>query len=683
MATARNRIRRAVAETLESRALFNTTAPAYLVPTAPSVQTVPLLTVGDAVPETGNPAGSYRMVGIPDGLGAYDNGNGTITVLMNHELSSTAGVPRDHGSAGSFVSKFVIDKNTKQVISGDDLIKSVRVFDPITRQYVSMTTMFNRLCSADLPAASAFFNPATGAGTPERIFLNGEETTNGRAFGHVVTGPQAGVSYELPYMGKFAWENAVASPTPQDKTIVMGLDDSSRNFSSEGATDPSEVYLFVGNKGTGGPSAVHDAGLVNGVLNAIRVGVPGNYDVNELTVASNERFEVVQVGDGDSSVDSAATLQAETTLAGATQFRRVEDGHFDPNNPNDFYYTTTDQFGGTTRIWRLRFDDITNPQSGGTITIAVDSPPGAAGEMFDNLTVDQYNHVLVQEDPGNQAYLAKVRQYDLETGDQVQILQHNPALFDPTVAAPADFLTQDEESSGIIDVSDLLGGGWYVADVQAHFNINAASNRFNFPNPNELVQGGQLLLVNTNAPTATLANGVLTMTGTVNDDQIFTFGGDTLVPVINGQTLGRFSRTQIRSIVVEAGAGSDWVSLASNLDRPTLVRGGLGDDRITGTGGRNILIGEEGRDELIGRGRDDLLIANRTTRTTSQLQSALNIWAGTGTYTQRVNALRGTLVGSIINDGRNDRLTGMTGREWFLTKPGDVITDLAADELVN
>ena len=39
------------------------------------VVTKSILTVGDAV-------GSYRMVGVPDGLGAFDNGDGTFTVLL-------------------------------------------------------------------------------------------------------------------------------------------------------------------------------------------------------------------------------------------------------------------------------------------------------------------------------------------------------------------------------------------------------------------------------------------------------------------------------------------------------------------------------------------------------------------------------------------------------------------------
>ena len=54
-------------EALEARQLFaagfHTTAPAYLTPTAPGVEVTPLLTTGDSV-------NGYRMVGVPDWLGA-------------------------------------------------------------------------------------------------------------------------------------------------------------------------------------------------------------------------------------------------------------------------------------------------------------------------------------------------------------------------------------------------------------------------------------------------------------------------------------------------------------------------------------------------------------------------------------------------------------------------------------
>src|SRR5205809_885052 len=77
----------------------------YLVRSEVGVVTVSILTVGDAVNFKADGVTPYRMVGIPDGLGAFDNGDGTFTVLMNHELASTrtgpSGIVRDHGFAGA------------------------------------------------------------------------------------------------------------------------------------------------------------------------------------------------------------------------------------------------------------------------------------------------------------------------------------------------------------------------------------------------------------------------------------------------------------------------------------------------------------------------------------------------------------------------------------------------------
>jgi hypothetical protein len=69
----------------------------YLVPTSKGVVTKAILTVGDAADN------GYRLVGIPDGLGAFSNGDGTFTLLANHELSATQGVVRAHGAKGAFV----------------------------------------------------------------------------------------------------------------------------------------------------------------------------------------------------------------------------------------------------------------------------------------------------------------------------------------------------------------------------------------------------------------------------------------------------------------------------------------------------------------------------------------------------------------------------------------------------
>ena len=182
----------------------STTIPSYLVPSGAGIGSVSFTSLRAV--EDGTYNGLPQMIGIPDGLGAYDNGNGTFTILMNHELGGTAGLVNDHGFAGAFVSKWTIDKSTLEVKSVTDLIQSA--------VYAGTPSAFNRFCAADLPAQSAL--QFGGLGSSAKIFMNGEESgAEGRAFGHVVTGPDAGKSYELPALGKFSWENSVANPFAQ------------------------------------------------------------------------------------------------------------------------------------------------------------------------------------------------------------------------------------------------------------------------------------------------------------------------------------------------------------------------------------------------------------------------------------------------------------------------------------
>ena len=65
---------------------FLTSIAPYTVPVSPDYTIVAILSAGDRVPRTSNPLQQYQMVGIPDGLGAHANADGTVSVFMNHEL---------------------------------------------------------------------------------------------------------------------------------------------------------------------------------------------------------------------------------------------------------------------------------------------------------------------------------------------------------------------------------------------------------------------------------------------------------------------------------------------------------------------------------------------------------------------------------------------------------------------
>jgi hypothetical protein len=460
----------------------------YALPSLSVAGTASILSVGDLV-------GGYRMVGLPDGLGAFDNGDGTFTVLMNHEIVNPGGAIRAHGARGAFVSKWVIEKDTLRVVSGSDLMREVHLWDVPQQKSQDFSSIFafTRFCSGDLPAPTALYNPATGLGTKERIYMHGEEGGPGSQLGTVVTGPDAGKAYVL---GKFnlntngsginavgSWENALASPYAQNKTVVIGTSDGGTGVMT------NAVAVYVGTKQATG-SEVDKAGLTNGTLKFISVTGNPVEIVNGTTRATN-------ITSG-----TRFTLGATTS----TMFSRPEDGAWNPLNPKEFYFVTTDVLDqvsdgvgmqvGQTRLWRLTFDDITNPDLGGKIDLLINGRTvnGEKVNMFDNLAVNEKTGLVVlNEDVGPAAHNGKTWLYDPSTDVLTRVAHHDPARFGGIgVAATAPF-SQDEEMSGIIDVSSILGAGSYLLTDQAHYPINAANPR-GFFNPDELVEGGQLLM---------------------------------------------------------------------------------------------------------------------------------------------------------------------------------------------
>jgi hypothetical protein len=457
----------------------------YLVPSVPGVHLVSILTVGDSI-------GGYRMVGIPDGLGAYAGlFSRHFTLIMNHEITATNGIAREHGSKGAFVSRWSIDRLTLKVVKGEDFThapQDVYRWDAPTQTYVAGTTVWERHCSADLPRLSAFFH--NGKGTLERIYMNGEEVTQGRAWARVATGQHAGEAWELPRLGHLSYENAVACPHPQDKTIVVLTDDGALSTEPVAASFPGEVYVYIGAKTRRG-HPIERAGLTNGALYGLKVSVNGQ----PVTQESNEfglgdatsgfvaqgRFSLFNLGDV-SSLDALALEQASITN-GVTRFQRAEDGAWDPRwgRRDNYYFVTTASLTANCRLWHLNFDDIERPERGGTIEILLKGDEGHG--MLDNVTIDRWGRILMDEDPGNSVRVSKVWLYQIDTGALIQVAAHNPKFFDPTLPNNPDFITQDEESSGIIDASHILGRGWFLLDVQAH----------KVSTDPELVEGGQLL----------------------------------------------------------------------------------------------------------------------------------------------------------------------------------------------
>ncbi len=440
----------------------SSSTPPYVIPidAASGVRTTSILTAGDVV-------GGYKMAGTPDGLGAFDNHDGTFTLLSNHEFGPADGRVRDHGATGSFVSSYTVDKDTLKVESGKDLIKQVALWDPATSSYSAPAkgVAFNRFCSATLADRSAFGNrhgQAKGRyGFSGRLFTNGEESgTEGRAFAHALDG----TSYELPAMGNMSFENVVPNAGTGKRTVAALTDDST----------PGQVYVYAGDKQRSG-NPVERAGLNNGHVFGIRVdgfrtetdaGLPGG----------RARFTGADLGDQRNR--TGAQLESDSDAANVTEFLRPEDSSWEPSNPRVLFFNTTNRFDGPSRLWRLTFDDPADPATGGVIEQVLDGPE-AGHRMLDNVGTNGTGRSIVQEDPGNNPYVARVHLYDPIGDELTPVAIHDPSRFTP---GQPGFITQDEESSGVIDAAKILGDGWWLLSDQIHARS---------ADP-EVVEGGQL-----------------------------------------------------------------------------------------------------------------------------------------------------------------------------------------------
>ena len=507
----------------------------YLTPTSPGWSATALLTVGDAI-------NGYQMAGIPDGLGAYSNGNGTMTVLANHEIGNdfTTGVlkgaVRAHGAAGGFVSKWVINTSTWQVISGGDFVTSATnqmMWDSATNTWLARTVStpyaYLRPCAADLPNLAAFYDASNGGtGYNGRIFMNGEETgAEGKAFAWIVDGAEAGKVYELPHHGKYSYENLLArsnygvSPGAANllQTVVVGTDD----------TTPGEVYVYIGAKTNLG-NAVQKAGLANGLTYGIKVLTATGYTGDillENATGINGTFGLAQIFDNATLANkTGAQFQAESLRLKVTQFARPEDAHW--LDHDSLIFATTGASGTamnnitvSAKIYQLDFNsDATNGilTTGGNIKVLVDSTKltgkdGAKAASFDNLTVGDDGLLYIQEDPGNSAYVAKHWVVNPLAGSQTQIEGTAVQIFESDrsrfTTGATQYQTLDEEHSGIIDITSIVADGingskWFLVATQNHAAATGASAA-------TLVEGGQFIALNFKNPNSSLNGNLLTL----------------------------------------------------------------------------------------------------------------------------------------------------------------------------
>jgi len=243
--------------------------------------------------------------------------------------------------------------------------------------------------------------------------------------------------------------------------------------------------VYVGAKQATG-NDVEKAGLVGGALYGVRVSVNGvvttaesnPYALGATSYVGSGAFELVNLGDASTFI--GVQQQAASVANDVFRFQRVEDGAWDPRPgfETDFYFATPATVGTNSRLWRLRFTDIAQPELGGQIDVILAGSEGH--HALDNVCVDGHGRVFLQEDPGGGAILGKIWIYDLTNGRLTQVAAHAAPYF---VSGGPGFLTTNEESSGVVPAFDLLGDGWYLMSCQIHMSVGDT----------ELVEYGQLL----------------------------------------------------------------------------------------------------------------------------------------------------------------------------------------------
>ncbi|MEI7550411.1 MAG: alkaline phosphatase PhoX [Actinomycetes bacterium] len=486
---------------------IDSATPTYVVSTNSAVTITPFATSGDTI-------GGTVLRGTPDGLGAMANADGTITLFSNHEISTSqpeaVAAAKDSGVYSSSVSKIIYNPTTNAVTSVSPLVKSISYYSYILDQFTNdwhlsfpvstpykdsygaplFTNGLSRFCSSNLAPAGTFSyseNVTTKVGKKTTtslvkygydgaVYFTGEESGDWSRYFAINMDGQA---IQLPRLGLASWENYTPAPASatKKKTVMLGDED--------GSATSSQLYMYVGTKQSDGATFADKAGLQNGDLYVLNVPSAKTDNIFRTEIGKNKKTPANFTKIGWNPDKSGTTMEAQI---GGSTFARIEDGEFDPNNPNVYYFLTTESnkdAGATASnpatptvsrdggaLWRFTFTDVANPTLGGQLEMLLNGTETPLLGKPDNLTVDPKGYLILQEDPGNNDLVSRLVAYRISDGKMAVIGQFDEQYFK---VGASKFITKDEESSGVISITSILnkgdGASYFMFDAQVHAPI--------------------------------------------------------------------------------------------------------------------------------------------------------------------------------------------------------------------
>ena len=460
-----------------SAATWPTKKPIYMISANSAVSLNPIATTGDVI------AGTV-IRGIPDGMGAFDNGRGGITLLSNHEVSTTDKIAlrskSETGQWGVSITAMNYSPTSKTVTSASPLFHDIQYWNYKTGQYQDTPIGgepggqaagtfgwgISRFCSATYsPAGTFIYN---GIGYEGALFTTGEEVgDSSRGFAFDMNGN----GYQLPRTGMTSMENIVPTLKPGINTVAM--------INEDGSATDSQLHMYLGKKQSTGTS-VDKAGFTNGDLYVLNVPTVTDDNVFRTTIAKSTPVDATfKKIEWNTDVAGFAKGARENGMT----FARIEDGQWDPKNPNVFYFVTTEsnKDPGATKenpsepgvsrdgggFWRLTFVDGQKPELGAKLELLLDGTEAPYLSKPDNMTVTTDGIVLLQEDPGNNAHVARIVAFRIADGKLATVAEFNKDYF---AKDASKFMTIDEESSGIIDATAMVAK---PGDTKKYFYFNA------------------------------------------------------------------------------------------------------------------------------------------------------------------------------------------------------------------